>query len=90
MATVFLRDQPAVLSADPANLSYYRQTVAAIVLGIAAAASTFVFNRRLTPAWFRWLSIGLASLGMVVAAYLLLALMGTCGLPVLWGGGCNP
>ena len=79
----------AMVLADGANLSNYRQVVATLVLGLAAATGTLVFNRALTPAWLRWLSVGLAGIGVVVATYLLLALIGTCGLTVLWGT-CAP
>ncbi len=84
VTTIFIRGQ----ATNPGNLSDYRLTVVALILGIAAAAGAFVFNRALAPAWFRWLTVGLAGLGALVAAYLLLALIGTCGLSVL-GGACN-
>lgn len=89
VAAGFLRSEPMVPFADPARLSYYRQTVAALGLGIVFAIGTFMTNRALRPAWFRWLSVVLASLGVLISAYLLLGLIGTCGVGVI-GGSRNP
>ena len=89
VAAGFLRNEPTIPFADPARLSYYRQTVVALVLGLACAAGAFVGMRRVPAAGLRWLSVALASLGVLVSAYLLWALIGTCGLGVL-GGACNP
>lgn len=92
MVAGFLRQEPAVPFADPARVSYYRQTVTALVLGIACAVGTFgtfVGTRALLPAWVRWLSVGLASLGVLISAYLLWSLIGTCGPGVIWGR-CTP
>ncbi len=89
IATAFPSGQAAVRGGDPTILSDYRLTLAALILGIAAATGTLVFNRELTPAWLRWVSMGLATLGALIAAYLLSALVGTCGFAVL-GGGCAP
>ncbi len=74
---------------SPTSPSNYGLTVVALVIGIACAISAFVFNRMLTPAWLRWLSVGVAGLGALLAAYLLLTLIGTCGLAAL-GGACIP
>ena len=89
VATVVLRNEPAVPFTDPARLSYYRQTVAALVVGLACAVGAFVGNRTVAAARVRWLSAALASLGVLISAYLLWALIGTCGLGVLVGA-CNP
>ena len=89
VATVFLRSEPAVPFADPARLSYYRQTVIALVVGLACAAGAFAGIRAVPASGLRWLSVALASLGVLISAYLLWALIGTCGLGVL-GGACNP
>ncbi len=89
VAAVFLRTEPAAPFADPAHLSYYRQTVAAIALGLAAAAGSFVATRSLTPVWLRWTGVALASLGIVIGALLLLLLIGSCGVGVI-GGMCTP
>ena len=88
MVAAFSGDRAAQIG-DAAFQADHRLTVAALILGIAAAASTLVFNRWLTPAWLRWLSVGLATLGVMIAAYLLVALIGTCGFAVL-GGACAP
>jgi protein-S-isoprenylcysteine O-methyltransferase Ste14 len=85
VGAVLLRTEPAVPFADPAHLSYYRQTVAAIVLGLAAAAGAFVATRSLTPAWLRWAGVALASLGMLLGVLLLLLLIGSCGAGVILG-----
>ncbi len=71
------------------TLSDYRPMVAALVLAIACAVGAFVSNRGLGPAWVRRLSVGLASLGMLLSAYLLWVLIGTCGAGVIVGS-CNP
>ena len=84
VVAVFLRNEPALPFADPARVSYYRQTVAALGPGLACAAGTFIGTRALRPAQLRWLSVVLASLGVLISAYLLLALIGTCGAGVIW------
>ena len=84
-----LRNEPTVPFADPARLSYYRQTVVALVLGLACAAGAFVGIRTVPASGVRWLSVALAGLGVLISAYLLFALIGTCGVGVL-GGACNP
>ncbi len=89
VAAGFLRDEPGGAFTDPARLSYYRQTVAALGLGIACAIGAFVANRSVAPASLRRLTVVLAGLGVLISAYLLLALIGTCGVGVL-GGACNP
>ena len=89
LAAVFLRSEPLVPFGDPARLSYYRQTVIALALALAAAVAAFVGQRTLTPVWARQLSVVLASLGLLIGVYLLWTLIGTCGVAVLWGN-CNP
>ena len=89
LAAVFLRSEPLVPFDDPARLSYYRQTVVAVALALAAAGAAFVGQRTLAPACARLVSVILASLGLLVGAFLLWTLIGTCGLQVIWGQ-CNP
>ncbi len=89
LVAIFLRSEPLVPFDDPARLSYYRQTVAALALALAAGVAAFVGQRTLAPGWTRRLSVGLASLGLLVGAFLLWTLIGTCGLQVIWGQ-CNP
>ncbi len=89
LAAIGLRNEPRVPFADPARVSYYRQTVAALVLGIACAVGAFIGTRRLMPASLRWLGVGLATLGLLISAYLIATLMGTCGPQVVLGQ-CNP
>ncbi len=89
LVAIFLRSEPLVPFDDPARLSYYRQTVVAVALALAAAVAAFVGQRTLAPASIRLLSVLLASLGLLVGAFLLWTLIGTCGLQVIWGQ-CNP
>ncbi len=89
VAAGYLRTEPLVPFADPARLSYYRQTVVALVVGLACAAGAFAGIRTVPAAGGRRLSVALASLGVLISVYLLWALIGTCGLGVL-GGACNP
>ena len=86
---LFPRRGPAVPLADPAGVSDYRLTVAALGLALACALGTFIGQRALRPARLRWLNIVLASPGMLLSAYLLLGLIGTCGVGVIWGV-CQP
>ncbi len=85
----FLRQEPVAPFADPARLSYYRQTVAALILGLVCAAGAFVGTRAVPVAGLRRLNVGLASGGMLLSAYLLWILIGSCGTQVLWGT-CHP
>jgi hypothetical protein len=86
---VFLRQEPAGSFNDPARISYYRQTILALVLGFAAAGGALAGSRALLPAGLRWLSIALAILGILIGAYLLLGLIGSCGASIVWGV-CQP
>jgi hypothetical protein len=89
VAAVFLGQEPTGPFTDPAHVSYYRRTVAALVLRITCAAGAFVGNRVLTPAWLRWLSGMVATLGVLISAYWLWVLIGMCGSQVIWGV-CTP
>ena len=62
-----------------------RQTIATLILGLACAAGTVVGARWLTPAWVRRLSVVVATLGLLISAYLLWVQIGLCGTGVLWG-----
>src|SRR5918997_645968 len=72
VVAVFVRNEPLVLFADPARLSYYRQTVAALFLGLACGLGAFVGARTVPASGLRRLSMGLVSGGMLLSAYLLL------------------
>ena len=74
---------------DAAGANDYRLTVAALVLGLVCAAGAFIGTRALRPAGARWLSLGVATLGLLLSAYLLFTLIGTCGAGVI-AGTCNP
>ena len=89
VAAGFLRTEPLGSFADPARLSYYRQTLVAVGVAIACAAGAFIGVRTLRPDVSRWLSVICATLGVLLSAYLLLGLIGSCGVPVLWGA-CLP
>ncbi len=89
VAAGFLRTEPLGPFGDPARLSYYRQTIVALAVAIACAAGAFVGTRTLSPSLSRWLGVAFATLGVLLSAYLLLALVGTCGVQVLWGV-CRP
>ena len=78
-----------VPATNTANEGGYGLTVAVLLLAIVCAVGALAGNRRLLPAWVRWLSLILAGLGLLVSAYLLLVLIGTCGAGVL-GGTCQP
>ncbi len=89
VTAIMLQQEPAAPFGDPARLSYYRQTVGALVLGIAFAVGAFVGTRARMPGWSRGLSLVLATLGLLISAYLLMTLIGSCGVGVL-AGSCNP
>jgi hypothetical protein len=56
---------------------------------MVCATGAVVGIRALAPTWLRWLSGILAGLGLLISAYLFVALIGTCGLQVL-SGMCTP
>ena len=89
VAAVYVRDTPNAAFSDPASLSYYRQTLGALALGLVCAVGAFVASRTLRPPWLRWLSVVLASLGVLLGAFLLIGLIGTCGVQV-FSGACQP
>ncbi len=89
VAAIVLRSAPMVPFADPAHVSYYRQMVAALILGIACAVGAVIGTRRLGLASVRWLSVGLAMLGLLSSVYVLGVLMGTRG-PRVFFAECNP
>ncbi len=62
-----------------------RQTLSTLILGMACGVGAIVGARWLTPAWARRLSMVLATLGLLISAYLLWVHIGLCGPGVLWG-----
>ncbi len=74
---------------SPAGTGDYRLTVVALVLGLAFGVGASIANSAPAPSWLRGLSVVLASLGMLLGGYLLVTLIGTCGLGVI-GGVCRP
>jgi hypothetical protein len=86
---VIVSRETTALPSDPTPMMGYGPTVAALILGLVCAVGAFVGVRALNPAWLRWLNIVLAILGVLIGGFLLLSLIGTCGLGVL-GGACNP
>ena len=89
VAAVFFRSEPLVPLADPARLSYYRQMVVALVVGLACALGAFAGARTMPASGSRRLSMGLVSGGMLLSLYLLWVLIGSCGVQVIWGS-CQP
>ena len=89
VVAVFVRSEPLVPFSDPARVSYYRQLLVALVLGLACALGTFAGSRTMPASGSRRLGIGLASGGVLLSAYLLWTLIGSCGLQVIWGS-CQP
>ena len=77
------------LTVPLAAILLHRQTVLMVVLGIGCAVGAFACARWLTPAWIRRLSMALASLGLLISAYLLWVQIGLCGSGILWGA-CRP
>ena len=61
----------------------------ALVFGLACAAGVFVGDRALTPAWLHLLNRVVATIGVLISAFLLWSLVGTCGAQVFWGM-CQP
>ena len=74
---------------NPANLSDYRLTVAALLLGLACGIGALAASRMAPGVGVRRLSVVLASAGLLLGAWLLWTLVGSCGTQVLWGS-CNP
>ncbi len=89
VAAGVLRQEPVAPFADPAHLSYYRQTIVALILGLACAVGAFVGTRTMPAAGLRRLSGGLACGGVLISGYLLWTLIGSCGVQVL-SMGCHP
>ena len=73
--------------------SDYRPMVALLVLAIACAVGAFAHRapgvRGLLPTSVRWLSMVLATLGLLLSMYVLWTVIGTCGAGVIVGR-CNP
>ncbi len=88
-AAVFFRSEPLVAFTGPARLSYYRQMVVAIAVGLACALGAFAGARTMPASRSRRLSMGLVSGGMLLSVYLLWVLVGSCGAQVIWGS-CQP
>lgn len=89
VAAAFFRSEPLVPFADPARLSYYRQLVVALVVGLACALGAFAGARTMPATGSRRLTMGLVSGGMLLSVYLLWVLIGSCGVQVIWGS-CQP
>ena len=89
LAAVFVRSEPLVPFADPARLSYYRQMVVALVVGLACVLGAFVGARTMPASGSRRLGMALVSGGMLLSVYVLSMLVGSCGVQVIWGS-CQP
>ncbi len=89
LAAVVVPSEPLVPFADPARLSYYRQLVVALVVGLACALGAFAGALTLPATGSRRLGMALVTGGMLLSVYLLWVLIGSCGLQVIWGS-CQP
>ena len=73
--------------------SDYRPMVVSLILAIACAIGALAQRapgtRGLSPTSVRWLSMILATLGLLLSVYVLWTLIGTCGAGVIVGR-CNP
>lgn len=67
----------------------YRLMVAALFVALLLATVSILVSARVLQRSVRWLVVGLATGGLLLSGYLLLGLIGTCGLGVL-GGTCAP
>jgi len=65
------------------------QQLALLALGLACAIGALLGSLQQTPSRTRWLNVALASVGALISAYLLVALIGVCGAQVLCGV-CSP
>ena len=74
---------------DPGRVAYYRQTVLALVLGVALGLAALLLGRRSLAKLIKIPSIVLGTGGLVISLLLLLVLVGLCGPIVLWGL-CKP
>ncbi len=86
---VVVPSESLVPFADPARLSSYRQMVVALVIGLVCALGAFAGARSMPASGSRWLTMALASGGMLLSVYLLWVLIGSCGLQVIWAS-CQP
>ncbi len=89
VVSIIPRYAPLAPFGAPASLSDYRLTVAALVLGLACGVGAFIGSRRAAAGGSRWLSVLMASGGMLVSGHLLWSLIGSCGVQVLWAA-CHP
>ncbi len=87
LTVIVPRQTPALT--NPASLSDYRMTVAALLLGLACGIGALAASRRVPAAGVRRLSVVLASAGLLLGAWLLWTLVGSCGAQVLWDA-CRP
>src|SRR3712207_4862702 len=71
VAAVFFRNEPLVPFADPARLTYYRQMVVALVVGLTCALCAFSGARTMPASGSRRLVTALVSGGMLLSVYLL-------------------
>ena len=71
------------------QMNDYRLTVVALVLGLACGVGAVASSRRAGAAGMRWLRLTLASAGILLGAWLLRVLIGSCGAQVLWRA-CRP
>ncbi len=85
VVAVFVRSEPLVPFGDPVRVSSYRQLLLALVLGVTCALGAFAGSLALPTSGSRRLSVGLGSGSLLLCAYLLWTLIGSCGVQVIWG-----
>ena len=74
---------------DPVRVAYYRQTVLALVLGVALGLAALLLGRKSLAKLIKIPSIVSGTGGLAISLLLLLVLIGLCGPTVLWGL-CKP
>lgn len=89
VVALFARQLPQPPLADLADQHSYQPLLGALALGVGCAVVAFTLIRALTPPLLRYLSAGVASLGLLFVLYVLWALVGVCGIQIVLGV-CRP
>lgn len=79
----------APVGAAAAAPNDYRLMVAALFVALLCSIISILGAARVSRRGSRWLVVGVAMGGLILGGYLLLALIGTCGIGVL-SGACAP
>ena len=89
LLAVWLSRAASNILAQAVGATDYRAAVAALAVGVAGGIVTLLGSRAVLPAWLRWAVVAMASVALLISAYLLWTLIGQCGLQVVWGV-CRP